>query len=361
MLIVILDYFASYWPKDTNKMFKSLLFLGSFFATGLFFPFSASAQALNTVEKSNQPWRLCAVYPHLKDSYWLSVNYGMVDEAKLHGVELKVFEAGGYPHFERQSQQLKECKAWQADAILLGSVDQFAYEKKLKQLVKNIPVFATVNKLSTRDPDSYDIIKGQVGVDWYWMGYRTGQFLAARHPKGSGIVNIGWLPGPKSRGGTKPVTKGFKDAIKNSDVRIVSTLWGDNSKELQRNLIQEVLEDKTIAYLVGGAVAIEVAISEVRAQERTEQVKLISTYLSHAVYRGLRRNKVLFSPTDKMVLQGRLSIQQAINYLEGLPAPSLANPVIESLYPAHLPTEIIAQSLSPAEFRPQFSVLAPIK
>lgn len=342
-------------------MFKSLLFLGSFFSLGLFLSFPSPVQAFNTEEKIHKPWRLCAVYPHLKDSYWLSVNYGMVDEAKRHGVELKVFESGGYPHFKRQSQQLKECKAWQADAILLGSVDQFAYEHKLKQLVEDIPVFATVNKLSTRDTDSEEAIKGQVGVDWYWMGYRTGQFLAARHPKGSGVVHIGWLPGPKSRGGTKPVTRGFKDAIKNSDVRIISTLWGDNSKELQRNLIQEVLEDKTISYLVGGAVAIEVAISEVRAQERTQQVKLISTYLSHAVYRGLRRNKVLFSPTDKMVLQGRLSIQQAINYLEGLPAPSLANPAIESLHPTHLPAEVIAQSLSPAEFRPQFSVLAPLK
>ena len=31
---------------------------------------------------ASRPWRLCAVYPHLKDSYWLAVNYGMVEEAR---------------------------------------------------------------------------------------------------------------------------------------------------------------------------------------------------------------------------------------------------------------------------------------
>lgn len=53
--------------------------------------------------------KICAIYPHLKDSYWLSVNYGMVSEAEKLGVDLRVLEAGGYPNKTRQEQQLALC------------------------------------------------------------------------------------------------------------------------------------------------------------------------------------------------------------------------------------------------------------
>ncbi len=56
--------------------------------------------------------KVCALYPHLKDSYWLSVNYGMVDEARKQRLELKVLEAGGYPSQLKQQQQIKDCIAW---------------------------------------------------------------------------------------------------------------------------------------------------------------------------------------------------------------------------------------------------------
>ncbi|GAL26219.1 periplasmic protein torT precursor [Vibrio variabilis] len=67
--------------------------------------------------------------------------------------------------------------------------------------------------------------------------------LAKKHPKGSGTVDIAFLPGPQSSGGTKPVILGFLQAIKGSDVNVMETLWADNDKELQRNLIQEVIEN----------------------------------------------------------------------------------------------------------------------
>lgn len=50
--------------------------------------------------------KLCALYPHLKDSYWLSVNYGMVEEARKLNLNLRVMEAGGYPNHHKQQQQI---------------------------------------------------------------------------------------------------------------------------------------------------------------------------------------------------------------------------------------------------------------
>ena len=59
---------------------------------------------------ANKVWKLCALYPSLKDSYWLSVNYGMLEAAKKYGVSLKVLEAGGYRQFDTQKSQIAQCQ-----------------------------------------------------------------------------------------------------------------------------------------------------------------------------------------------------------------------------------------------------------
>lgn len=299
--------------------------------------------------------KVCALYPHLKDSYWLSVNYGMVDEARKQHLELKVLEAGGYPSQLKQQQQIKDCIAWGAQAILLGTVSPDGYHNDLSQLTGDVPVFAIVNELIL-DDDQRAHLKGGVGVDWYWMGYYAGDYLARLHPTGSGLTPIALLPGPEQRGGTKPMVQGFYDAIGHSDIRIAITLWADNDKELQRNLVQQAIEQPRIQYIVGSAVAIEAAISELRNANKQHQIQLVSTYLSHGVYRGLLRERVAFAPSDKMVEQGRLSIRQAAHYLRGEAYERHAAPEIAKLTPETLDEQIIAESLSPSEFRPTFEV-----
>lgn len=299
--------------------------------------------------------KICAIYPHLKDSYWLSVNYGMVTEAEKQGVNLRVLEAGGYPVKNRQEQQLKLCAQWGADAIILGTVDPYAYEHNLNTFVGETPVFATVNKLFL-DEEQRMLLKGEVGVDWYWMGYEAGKYLAELHPKGTSNTNIALLLGPRTRGGTKPVTAGFYDAIKESGIQVVNTLWADNDKELQRNLVQQVIDMDDVDYIVGSAVAIEAAISELRSTGKENKIGLVSVYLSHGVYRGLLRDKVLFAATDKMVKQGRLSVIQATHYLRHQPYEKHASPDITPLTPKTLHEDTIQESLSPSEYRPTFSV-----
>lgn len=311
--------------------------------------------AIGTQALASEPLRLCAIYPHLKDSYWLSVNYGMVDEARKQQVNLRVLEAGGYTNVSKQKEQLAMCVRWKADAIILGTVAPGLYDSSLKQYTNSIPVFATVNEL-VLDQQNQSLLKGEVGVDWYWMGHYAGEYLKQKHPKGSKVANVAFLPGPKSSGGTKPVLKGFYDAIQDSDIHIIETLWADNDKELQRNLVQEVIENKKIDYIVGSAVAIEAAISELRTAGKTQEIGLVSTYLSHGVYRGLLRGRVEFAPTDQMVKQGRLSVQQAVNYLQGKPYNRIAAPNIEPLTPKKLDNQVIRDSLSPSKYRPTFYV-----
>ncbi|WP_427916948.1 TMAO reductase system periplasmic protein TorT [Vibrio amylolyticus] len=312
-----------------------------------------------SAQEIERPLSICAVYPHLKDSYWLSVNYGMVIEAQQLGVNLKVFESGGYPNHEKQKQQLKACVDWGANAIILGTVAPNLYHDDLNEYTSNTPIFSTVNHLSLNKKNQ-QYLKGEVGVDWYWMGYYTGQYLAHKYSNKTEPVDIALLPGPESSGGTKPSVNGFYDAIKNTQIRVIETLWADNDKELQRNLVQQLITENDIDYIVGSAVATEAAITEIRTSQKQEEIKLVSMYLSHGVYRGIVRGRVEFAPTDQMVKQGQLSIRQAYSFLVNRHYELVLSPKIQtfSLDSTNMAKEKsdISASLSPSGYRPTFSV-----
>src|SRR5689334_13636731 len=48
------------------------------------------------LEKAASKHKLCVSFPHMKDDYWLAVDYGVIAEAKRIGVSMQVLEAGGY-------------------------------------------------------------------------------------------------------------------------------------------------------------------------------------------------------------------------------------------------------------------------
>src|ERR1700753_377971 len=48
------------------------------------------------LEKASKPWKICVSFPHMKDAYWLGVDYGVVEEAKRLGVSMNFVEAGGH-------------------------------------------------------------------------------------------------------------------------------------------------------------------------------------------------------------------------------------------------------------------------
>ena len=87
--------------------------------------------------------KICALYPHLKDAYWLAVNYGMIEAAKKHPIELKILEAGGYDQQKRQTEQWQTCLDWEADAILLATMPHIDWFK-----TSIPPIFTLVNPLT---------------------------------------------------------------------------------------------------------------------------------------------------------------------------------------------------------------------
>ena len=100
----------------------------------------------------------------------------------------------------------------------------------------------------------------------------------------------------------------------------------------------------------------EAVISVLRARGLSDGIGIVSTYVSHGVYRGIKRHRILAAPTDFAVLQGRLAVELAVRAIEGRLTIRHAGPKIVSLTPANIDAVGTEQSLAPASFVPVFKV-----
>lgn len=299
----------------------------------------------------DRPWKFCVSYPHLKDAYWLSVNYGMVQEARRLGVGFRLVEAGGYPNLDRQIEQITDCVQQGADALIVGTVSFDGLTPTIETLARSVPIIAAVNDIANPG------ITAKAGVSWYDMGAAAGRIVAGRHPDGSPPVRLGWFPGPLGAGWVDFVDRGFREAIAGSAATVVATKYGDTGREIQVTLIEELLESGIeVDYIVGSAPAAEAAVSILRARGLQDRIKVVSDYMTHPVFRGLRRGRILGAPSDFPILQGRLAIEMATRAVEGSLTIRHAGPAIVTVTADTLDSLGKDGALAPASFIPVFEV-----
>ncbi|VEA42354.1 Solute binding receptor protein [Salmonella enterica subsp. enterica] len=131
--------------------------------------------------------------------------------------------------------------------------------------------------------------------------------------------------------------------------------WGDNDIEVQRNLLQEMLERHPDANVVAGsAIAAEAAMGEGR--NLTTPLTIVSFYLTHQVYRGLKRGHILMALSDQMAWQGELAITQSIKVLQGQPVPENISPPVLILTHNNADSARVRRSLSPPGISARLSV-----
>ena len=301
--------------------------------------------------RASKPWQLCASIPHLKDDYWLAVNFALIQEARRLGVKLNLFEAGGYEHLEVQKRQIGECVESRANALIVGAISA----NGLTDLVtfyadRGIPVVDLINGMSSRS------ITARAAADFYDMGFGAGQFLKKVIGTDERTVRVAWFPGPKGAGWVSAGDQGFHDALKGTQVAIVDTRFGDTGIAAQTVLLSASLDDHPdIDYIVGTAVTAEAAVRVLRDRDLSTRIKVISYYFSPGVYRGILRGTVMAAPTDQPALQAKLAVDLAVRALEG------------QTYRKHVSAPVLlvdrdnvrrfdsASSLAPPGFRPIFS------
>ncbi len=302
--------------------------------------------------KASKKWNICVSFPHMKDAYWLGVDYGVAEEAKRLGVQMQLAEAGGYTNLNKQISQIEDCVTRGAQAVVIGAISGDGLNNLLKTLApKNIPVIDLVNGISSKDVSAKSL------VSFYTMGHATGDYLARKHPAGSKAVKVGWFPGPAGAAWVEAAHKGFMDAIKGSAVVALEPKFGDTGKEVQAKMIEDVLQaNPDVSYIAGTAVTAEAGVGILRSRNLDKKVSLLSFYMTPGVYEGIRNGRIMSAPADSMVIQGRIAIDQAVRLLEGKDVVRHVGPKIFVVDKNNIDTVKKDDILPPADFKAVFNV-----
>ncbi len=306
-------------------------------------------EALAGAEKA---WNICVSFPHMKDAYWLGVDYGVVDEAKRLGVNLNLVEAGGYTELAKQISQIEDCVSGGADAVVVGAISYDGLNNVIGEVAaKGIPVIDVINGVSSEDISAKSLVSFKV------MGYETGAYLAAKHPAGTDPVQVGWFPGPAGAGWVEAAHAGFMEAVEGSAVEVLEPRFGDTGKETQLKLVEDVLQaNPDVRYLAGTAVTAEAAQGLIRERGLQGKVDLLAFYMTPGVYTGIERGFILAAPADSMVVQGRIAVDQAVRILEGKDYTKHVGPKIFVVDPENIGDVERTNILPPEGFSPVFSV-----
>ena len=170
-------------------------------------PFAAEAKKTQSqyvaLDKAASPHQICVSFPHMKDAYWLAVNYGITEEATRLGVKVQIVEAGGYTELNKQISQIEDCVSSGATAVVLGAISYDGLNNLIADLKKkNIVVIDMINGVSSPD------ISAKALASWEDVGETLGTYLANLHPAGSKAVKLAWFPGPAGAGFVESANKG---------------------------------------------------------------------------------------------------------------------------------------------------------
>lgn len=303
------------------------------------------------LEKASEAHSICVLVPHMKDSFVVSIVYGVTTHARALGVNVNVYQAGGYDNLPKQLSQFDDCMASQSDAIVIMPISEAGLSKKFAEAKeKGVPVVVTAN------PVSAGAVPSAIFTDFHYMGYISGDAMAKGLPEGE-IANVVTFPGPPGSGWAEAYNEGFKDAVKNyPNVHVLGEKFGDTGVAVQLQLIQDSLQAyPDVNVIWGAAPAIEAAIGAIQEAGRGD-IKLYSEYENQAMPDALARGDIQAYATQYPVMEGAIAIDQAVRLVEKMPALTLAQPVPVVITQENV-AEINAETIfAPASWKPVYSV-----
>jgi len=304
------------------------------------------------LDQAEKQWNIAVFFPHMKDSYWLAVNYGISAEAKRLGVRMTLTQAGGYDHLETQIAQIKSSLEQDIDGIIIGAISFSGLDSIVASASANgVPVVDVINGMSSPDLAAKSL------VSFGEMGFKTGEYIAQRHPQGTPATKVAWFPGPQEAGWVQVGDEGFRRATAGSAIEIVATRYGDTGKATQGKLVEQVLDEyPDLDYIVGTAVTAEASVRILRQRKLGDTIGIMSYYFTPGIYRGIKRGKIIGAPTDSAVIQGRIAIDQIARILGGHSYLPHVGPRLQIIDASNIDTFEQSTSLAPSGFRAIYTV-----
>ena len=313
---------------------------------------------------------ICVSFPHLKDSYWVGVAYGIISEGRRLEQKITLFEAGGYTNLATQLNQVDDCLNNEGDALIIGPISSNGNAKQIELIrEKGIPVVIIITGINTE----VDANSLQSFVN---MGYTSCKWVADQEKLNKEKTNIVWFPGPPGAGWSIASHEGCLSALEGTNIRILETNWGDTGKAIQLKLVEETLlnhasgPEPDFKYIVGTGTTIEAAVGALRARKLGKKINLVSTYYTPGIDMFIKRGLISMAPSDQMISQAIIAVDQTVRLLEGKQMATLGRPEFNNTgrITEHVQQQILivtpdtydkfdsSTTLAPKGWSPKFSV-----
>ncbi|MGH7121765.1 MAG: TMAO reductase system periplasmic protein TorT [Acetobacteraceae bacterium] len=313
---------------------------------------SPKAVEYTPLKKAEKPWNICVLFPHMKDTFWLAVDYGVVEEAKALGVNMTLYQAGGYTNLPKQLSQFDDCLAANYNAIVVGPISEAGMAREFAKGMKSgKPIISTVNPVFKAP------VTSKMFVDFTQMGEQTGKYLV-------GYLNgkeakVGAFPGPAGSGWAEEFLAGFKEAIHgHKNIQLETAKFGDSGVAIQLRLIQNALQAYPDMNVIWGcAPAAEAAIGAI-AEAGRPHIKILSAYENQAMLDDMKKHEILGFATQYAVLEGRVAIDTAVRALEHKPYMKYIQSIPDPISNENLSKINMSLVLAPPGFRATYQVKA---
>ena len=302
--------------------------------------------------KAEKPWNVCVLFPHMKDTFWVAVDYGVVQEARQLGVNMTLYQAGGYTNLPKQLSQFDDCLAGNYDAIVVGPISEAGLMREFRKgMATKKPIIITVN------PAPKAQVTSKMYVDFVKMGVQTGNYLV-KYLNGK-KADVGAFPGPAGSGWAEQFFAGFKQAVSvHPNIKILTVKYGDSGVAIQLRLIQNALQAFPHMNVIWGcAPAAEAAIGAV-AEAGRKDVVIESSYFNQAMYNDLKSDQVLGFSTQYPVLEGAVAIDTAVRALEHKPYYQFLEPIPDMIAKDTISQINMDLVHAPSTFKAVYSVRA---
>ena len=303
------------------------------------------------LEKASKKWHLCVLVPHMKDSWWVAFDYGIVEEAKRLGVKVTVFEAGGYTNLAKQIDQFDDCVALGVAAILSSVISEEGLTPKITEgREQGIIQIGAANQIFNAP------VHAKVFADQELMGY-TGGALVVDYFKGHGKVIAVHFAGPQASGWAEHAAAGFRRASEGSNIVLLEEKFGDTGKSVQLKLVEDALQTyDDVQLLYGVGVMGEVAVGAVDDAGLLGKTNISVWYTNEAILDFLLSGDIIGTVTQAPVTLARMCVDLAVRALEGKDYMTEVHPTPQPITKNTINNLDLTSMFAPKGWRPQFSV-----
>ncbi|KWW97684.1 hypothetical protein TH66_19375 [Carbonactinospora thermoautotrophica] len=264
-------------------------------------------------------YRIGFTLPQFRDPFWVSVAYGIEDEAQKSGLDVAVKnEAGSYANLGRQISQVDDMVQRGLDAILVAPVDRVGISSALDNAGR-----AGVKVIGAGNLGNSAAMSVGVTFSHLVVGERIADFLGE---KLGGKGNVVMLKGPNGADWATLREKGFKQrlAAKYPGIRILEEASLNPDRASGQSVMEDWIQkhgDRIDGVFSAVSLSAEGAVLALRNAGLNGKVLIGTSALSEATLEMLKAGDIQFCYAEPGQLVGRLAVQYAIRTLEGRELP----------------------------------------